>query len=227
MRTFRSAVTAGLKACDATMPRQLVSLVRRPHQERRTLHDAQDERRPAVVVRRRVADDLPDRRPIGVLEPPAECVGQQLLRDRARETVRGRRAAARAVPASPSIVVAAHRRAAARRPACPLRRPCASRRSRRSSRARTPADRSPSGSCCTRDSAGAAPAVRASTPAARPACSRGSCRRPEEAAAPAGRRCCSAATCRAAPATCDRDTTSSRAARPRRAARRADRGSAA
>ena len=86
-----------------------------------TLHDSQNERRPAVVVRRRVADDLAHRRPIVVLEPPAERVGQKLFGDRARETARAARAAARAAPTAPrpsrrSPWCRWHRRA------CPLRR---------------------------------------------------------------------------------------------------------
>ena len=66
--------------------------VRKRHEDprikkRRTLHDSKNQRRPAIVLRRRGADDLTHGRPIVVLEPPAERVGQQLLGERGRELI--------------------------------------------------------------------------------------------------------------------------------------------
>ena len=55
--------------------------------KRRTVHDSKNERRPAIVLRRGGAHDLTHRRPIVILEPAAERVGQQLFGDGGRELI--------------------------------------------------------------------------------------------------------------------------------------------
>src|SRR5262245_36983849 len=54
---------------------------RRPHLEWLAADDAEDERRPAVILRLEVGDEFPHDRRIVVLETAAERVGQQLLGD--------------------------------------------------------------------------------------------------------------------------------------------------
>ena len=87
----------------------------------------QNERRPAVVVRRRVADDLSHGRPIVVLEPSAERIGQQFFGDGARKLLGLARAAAPAVRKA----LPPSRRSPwcrSRRRACPIRQSSAIRR---------------------------------------------------------------------------------------------------
>src|SRR5262249_61354785 len=54
-----------------------------PHQERWTLNNPEDQRRPAIVLRRSVADDLSDRRTIVKVQAAAQRGGPQLFGDRA------------------------------------------------------------------------------------------------------------------------------------------------
>src|SRR5688572_24988703 len=57
------------------------------HGERRTLHDAENQRRPAVPSRCGVPRDLADRRQIEMFNSPAQRIRQQLLGKRSDELV--------------------------------------------------------------------------------------------------------------------------------------------
>ena len=200
-------------SCRSPHAVQFVADLGCPHQKRRTLHNPQNERRPAIVVGRRVADDPAHRRPIVVLEPAPERVRQELFGDGAGKLL-GLLEQQRPQAGQAPRLRAAHRGPArVDRPARFVNGPPAADGVEILEREPRRID-APNDSCCTRDSAGAAPAARGSSAARRPAWSpAGSCRRPEAAAAPARRRCCPAAICREAPAMCGRDTTSSPAAR--------------
>src|SRR6202795_53700 len=53
--------------------------MRRPHQEIGALNNSKNNRRPTVIVGRRVADDLAYRRPIVVFEPAPKGVGHKFF----------------------------------------------------------------------------------------------------------------------------------------------------
>src|SRR5437016_9769592 len=50
-----------------------------PHQKSGTLDNPKDQRRPAVLLRRRVADDFANRRLVVVIKPASDRIGQQLF----------------------------------------------------------------------------------------------------------------------------------------------------
>src|SRR6266699_1709217 len=58
-----------------------------PHQEARALHNSENDRRPAVVMRRRFVNNFAYRRLIVVLEPAAKSISQKLFGYRAGKLV--------------------------------------------------------------------------------------------------------------------------------------------
>src|SRR5215210_6103349 len=57
------------------------------HGERRTLHDAEDQRRPAMACRCGVARDLPNRRQIEIFSATTQRIRQQLFGECSNELV--------------------------------------------------------------------------------------------------------------------------------------------
>ena len=170
------------------------------------LDDAEHDGRPAVVGRRGVPHDFPDRRIVVVLDAAAERVGQQLLGHGRRRSGSGLLQEQRPQPGhgpsnAPPVGMTPEASIGVAAPPS-----SASSRWRRSSRARTPAGPSARGTRRTPGSRGAPSLAHRHRLPAPPSRSSGPARPAAEAAA-VRRAGCRAPTCPAAPATCGWDTT--------------------
>src|SRR5947207_328700 len=85
--TMKHSLLTGLTGVERRSFLARVATLRRSHLKGATVHNSQNQRRPAVVAGSRLSYDRAEGRHIVVRNRPAEGIGQELFRERADEFV--------------------------------------------------------------------------------------------------------------------------------------------